>query len=136
MTDEEREAIIRVNIRWADDETKALLRRLDASRARVAEMERQLAEARKDAGHWHQLFGQASGEFDQAETEREAAEARVATLEAAILALANAADEVGVRLFDTDDMPEEVQRVQSATLNAREALAAPAAPRATEETGS
>lgn len=38
--------------------------------------------------------------------------------------LANAADAVGVRYFDSDDPSDEVQAMQAATINAREVLRA------------
>lgn len=41
---------------------------------------------------------------------------------AALLNLANAADAVGVRFFDTDTMESEVEAMQSATQAARAAL--------------
>lgn len=43
-------------------------------------------------------------------------------LRAELLALANAADDVGVGFFDTDDLPPEVDAMQKATLAARAAL--------------
>lgn len=51
----------------------------------------------------------------------EAAE-RIEKLEAALLALADAADVVGVQHFDTDTMEPEVETMQSATQAARAAL--------------
>lgn len=48
--------------------------------------------------------------------------ARVASLEEGIQRLADAADTVGVQFFDTDDMPEEVEAMQTATLAARALL--------------
>ena len=47
---------------------------------------------------------------------------RARKAEAALLALANAADGVGVLHFDGDDMPPEVQSMQAATVAAREVL--------------
>lgn len=47
---------------------------------------------------------------------------RLRTLEAALHELANAADNVGVRHFDTDTMSPEVEAMQAATLHARAAL--------------
>lgn len=46
----------------------------------------------------------------------------IGRLRAALLALANAADEVGVKFFDTDTMEPEVEAMQKATLAARAAL--------------
>ncbi len=43
-------------------------------------------------------------------------------LRAALLALANAADVVGVQFFDTDTMEPEVEAMQTATQAARAAL--------------
>lgn len=40
----------------------------------------------------------------------------------ALLKLANAADRVGIEFFDTDDMPESVQEMQTATLEARSVI--------------
>lgn len=51
----------------------------------------------------------------------EAAE-RIETLEGVLRALADAADDVGVHFFDTDDMPGFVEILQSATKAARAAL--------------
>lgn len=42
---------------------------------------------------------------------------------AALIALANAADDVGVKFFDTDDMDRFVEAMQAATLNARAIIA-------------
>lgn len=42
---------------------------------------------------------------------------------AALLNLANAADDVGVRFFDTDDMEPEVEAMQAATQTARKIIA-------------
>jgi uncharacterized membrane protein YccC len=47
---------------------------------------------------------------------------RLAALEDALRALADAADEVGVRHFDTDWLDDEVQAMKNATLRAREVL--------------
>lgn len=43
-------------------------------------------------------------------------------LRASLLALANAADAVGIRYFDTDDMSDDVQAMEAATIYAREVL--------------
>jgi len=48
--------------------------------------------------------------------------AREASLVEALEKLANAADDVGVRFFDTDTMEPEVEAMQSATLAARALL--------------
>lgn len=48
--------------------------------------------------------------------------ARIRTLETALRELADAADDVGVRHFDTDTMSPEVKAMQAATLRARAAL--------------
>lgn len=42
----------------------------------------------------------------------------------ALQTLADAADDVGVRYFDSDDPSDEVQAMQAATINAREVLRA------------
>lgn len=61
----------------------------------------------------------------------DANEAQVRALREALKNLADAADNVGIRFFDTDDLPPEVERLQSATLAARAALTdAPAQPSA------
>ncbi len=52
-----------------------------------------------------------------------AQEARARKLMAAAERLANAADDVGVRYFDTDTMDEHVERMRDATDSVRAALA-------------
>jgi hypothetical protein len=47
---------------------------------------------------------------------------RIKALEEALGALANAADNVGIAFFDSDDMPPEVDAMQSATQAARAVL--------------
>lgn len=47
----------------------------------------------------------------------------VKRLREALLRLANAADHVGVKFFDTDTMEPEVEELQEATMAARAALA-------------
>lgn len=47
---------------------------------------------------------------------------RVKALEEALGALANAADNVGIAFFDSDDMPAETEAMQAATLDARALL--------------
>jgi len=53
------------------------------------------------------------------------ARAVVETLRAALLALTDAADDVGVEFFDMEDPPIAVAQMQSATLAARAALQEP-----------
>ena len=50
--------------------------------------------------------------------------AAIARHREALRDLANAADAVGVRYFDSDDPSDEVQAMQAATINAREVLRA------------
>jgi hypothetical protein len=47
---------------------------------------------------------------------------RIKALEEALGALADAADNVGITFFDSDDMPAEVEAMQAATLDARAQL--------------
>lgn len=47
---------------------------------------------------------------------------RIKALEEAMGALANAADNVGIAFFDSDDMPAETEAMQAATLDARALL--------------
>lgn len=47
---------------------------------------------------------------------------KIALLSFALTALANAADDVGVKYFDTDTMSPEVETMQKATENARAAI--------------
>ena len=47
---------------------------------------------------------------------------RIKALEEALGALANAADNVGIAFFDSDDMPAEAEAMQAATLDARAQL--------------
>ncbi len=60
--------------------------------------------------------------YKAAPTAIEALTDRVEALETALLKLANAADDVGVRFFDSDDLDETVEAMQTATLEARVAL--------------
>lgn len=55
-------------------------------------------------------------------TDNATLKARVECLEKALLKLADAADVVGVEYFDTDTMSPEVEAMQTATLEARQAL--------------
>ena len=64
--------------------------------------------------------------FDRALDRRDAVIAeqrrRIKALEEALGALANAADNVGIAFFDSDDMPAEAEAMQAATLDARAQL--------------
>jgi hypothetical protein len=53
-------------------------------------------------------------------------EATAAALRAALIVLASAADDVGVKFFDTDTIDPVVERMQAATLAARALLDSPA----------
>jgi hypothetical protein len=60
--------------------------------------------------------------FDRALDRRDAViqeqRLRIKALEEALGALANAADNVGIAFFDSDDMPAEAEAMQAATLDA------------------
>lgn len=60
--------------------------------------------------------------MDQAWPVMRQARERIRALERDLLELANAADAVGVRFFDTDTMEPEVEAMQKATQAARAAL--------------
>lgn len=49
----------------------------------------------------------------------------MSTVREALAELANAADDVGVRFFDADTIPAEVERMQRATIAARAVMAQP-----------
>lgn len=62
-------------------------------------------------------------ERNRIEADRDELRATIAVLRAVLSRLADAADAVGVRHFDTDDMSTEVSAMQVATIAARAALA-------------
>ena len=80
-----------------------------APREDVERLKAQVEHWKNDASEWEKLSNNMYT-------------ARVGQLEAALLTLADAADVVGVKYFDTDDMSPEVSAMQKATLEARAAL--------------
>lgn len=84
-----------------------------------ADVERVLAEAR-----WLARGGSAPAANKRVAAALIEAQAENARLREKLMALANAADDVGVAHFDTDSMSPEVERMQAATLDARAVLGA------------
>lgn len=93
----------------------------------LPERMREIEQTLEDAGH---PLNNDNGHLTrnalaQLVNEKDALRAEVERLRGALLALANAADTVGVMHFDSDSWPQEVDAMRDATIAARAALQEP-----------
>lgn len=143
-TDAELEKLRRAYSQWED--VQSIFTALDAARLERDEAIREWNRIAEGAQDLHEDYVTACSDRDTArlerdeardyvethrprhhaiEMERDALAARVEALTAALLRLANAADDVGVRFFDTEWLEPEVLEMQNATEVARKALSSP-----------
>ena len=120
---ERNEAREEVEFRMAD--SVALI----AAQERIRQLEMDLAEKERpldaEMARLNQNLIAANERAIAAEIKESALRAEVEKLRAALLALTDAADDVGVEFFDMEDPPIAVAQMQSATLAARAALQEP-----------
>lgn len=97
--------------------------RAEAAQARIAELEAEIARLTRDDKAIQEEYAFCRKRLLIVADEKIAAEAALEKAREVIRELANTADDIGVKYFDTDDMAAEAVAMQEATLAARAFLA-------------